>query len=380
MDRDPAVRRYAFYVGGTDVKRFSIVVMIVLLSILLVDSAFAATSEAELVGVDQLEIAQPKEAVDVYGSLRADEIMNVNALLGKLWSFLTERKSDFISSALRNGAEILFVSFLSVLCCALSDSKTLPLVCACAVALVCVKNIFSCVTVGRQAMQTLTDYSHVLLPCLCTAAAAGGAWTSAGAKYAASAMVMDMMITAEQNVISPFLYTYASVAISAQLTGQPLLKSISGIMKLAVKWSMVLLTTGFTIYLSVTGILSGTVDAAASKAAKTVISGAIPVVGGILSDASGAILSGVQMLRNGVGVIGMLVILAVCAAPFLTLASHYLVYQITAGISASFGDKRVGNTIHAIGDVYGFLIGIVGSVSIMLLVSVISFMKTVSSG
>ena len=60
MDRDPAVRRYAFYVGGTDVKRFSIVVMIVLLSILLVDSAFAAASEAELVGVDQLEIAQPK--------------------------------------------------------------------------------------------------------------------------------------------------------------------------------------------------------------------------------------------------------------------------------------------------------------------------------
>ena len=361
-------------------KRMITLLILFFLPYLLSDSVLAVSSEADLIGVDQFERSQPKSALDVYGSLKADEVPDVHALLGKLWTFLTGQSHDLFASAIRNGAEILFISFFSVLCCALSDSKILPMIGASATALACVKSALSCTACGKEAMQALSDYSHVLLPCLSTAAAAGGAWTSAGAKYAASALVMDLMISAEQNIVSPFLSIYAATAIAAQLTDHPLLISAAGIMKQTVKWGLVILTAGFSIYLSVTGILSGTVDAAAAKAAKTVISGAIPVVGRILSDASGAILSGIQMLRNGVGVIGMLVILAVCAVPYLMLGSHYLIYQIASGIAASFGDKRIGGVIRAVGDVYGFLLGIVGSMSIMLLVSIISFMNTVITG
>ena len=361
-------------------KRLFILLILILLACLLSDSVLAASPEADLIGVDRFENSQPEAALDAYGSLKVDEMTDVHALLGKLWTFLTGQSHDLLASAMRNGAEILFISFFTVLCCALSDSRILPLIGASATALVCVKSAFSCAAGGKEAMQTLSDYSHVLLPCLSTAAAAGGAWTSAGAKYAASALVMDMMISAEQNVLSPFLCTYAATAIAAQLTEQPLLISAAGIMKQTVKWGLVILTAGFTIYLSVTGILSGAVDAAAAKATKTVISGAIPVVGRILSDASGAILSGIQMLRNGVGVIGMLAILAVCAGPYLMLGSHFLIYQIASGIAASFGDKRIGNVIRSVGDVYGSLLGIVGSMSIMLFVAIISFMNTVGSG
>ena len=351
-----------------------------LISILLSNAVFAAAPESEVLGVDQMESAQPEAALEAYGSLNTEGPQDVQALLEKLWSYLSGQSDEAVASALQSGAQILFVSFLSVLCCALSDSGMLSVIGASAVALVCVKNVFSCASVGRQALQTLTDYSHVLLPCLSTAAAASGAWTSAGAKYAASALVMDLMITAEQHFALPFLYTYLSAAIVAQLTEQPLLQMVTGIMKRGMKWILILLTSGFTLYLSLTGVLSGTVDAAAAKAAKTVLSSTLPVVGGILADASGALLSGVQILRNSIGLIGMLVILAVCVTPYLTLGGHYLVYQISAGVSESLGDKRIGNVIRCVGDVYGFLLGIVGSVSVMLFVSVISLMKTVGMG
>ena len=168
------------------------------------------------------------------------------------------------------------------------------------------------------------------------------------------------MISAEQGFALPLLYGYAATVITASLTEHPVLTGIAGLIKQLVKWSLILLTTCFTVYLSVTGILSGTVDAAAAKTAKTVIAGALPVVGKIVSDASSAILSGVQILRNGVGIIGLLAILAVCVSPYLTLGSHYLVYQIVGSLSASFGDKRIGNVIKGVGDIYAFLLGIVG--------------------
>lgn len=328
--------------------------------------------------MERFEAAQPLEAVQAFGSLRARDAHDVPALLGKLWSFLSGQSSDLILSAAYSGAELLLAVFLSVLCCALADAEIVSFIAAVSVSLVCINGVSSCYAVGKQALQTLSDYSHVLLPCLATAAAAGGAWTSASAKYAASTLFLDLLISAEQGFALPLLYGYAATVITASLTEHPVLTGIAGLIKQLVKWSLILLTTCFTVYLSVTGILSGTVDAAAAKTAKTVIAGALPVVGKIISDASSAILSGVQMIRNGVGVIGLLAILAVCASPYLTLGSHYLVYQIVGSLSASFGDKRIGNVIKGVGDIYAFLLGIVGSVSIMLFVSVISLMKAVN--
>ena len=359
-------------------KRVFFFIAAILFVFLCSDSA-AAVSEAEITDLDALESAQPEAAKDAYGTLKADEISNVQGALGKLRDYLFDQSDKLIPPVLQNGAQILLVSFLAVLCCALSESKAIPFIGAVAVALVCIKSVFSCASIGRQALQTLTDYSHVLLPCLSTAAAIGGAWTSAGAKYAAAVLAMDMMITAEQNIMVPFLYAYLTAAITAQIAEQPLLLSVAGIFKQIMKWGLILLTSGFTMCLSVTGILSGTVDAAAAKAAKTVISGALPVVGGIISDASGAILSGAQMLRNGIGLVGMLVVLAVCVTPYLALGGHYLLYQIISGVTASFGNKQIGNVIRSVGDAYGFLLGMVGSVSVMLFVSVISLMKAVSS-
>ena len=76
-----------------------------------------------------------------------------------------------------------------------------------------------------------------------------------------------------------------------------------------------LLTAGllaFVGYLTASGAIAGSADAAAVKAAKMTISRAIPVVGGILSDAAETVLAGAGVLRGTVGVVGMLVVLAIC--------------------------------------------------------------------
>ena len=67
----------------------------------------------------------------------------------------------------------------------------------------------------------------------------------------------------------------------------------------------------FTGYIGFTGVVSGTTDAMAMKAAKLTISGAVPVVGGILSDASEAVLVSAGIMKNAAGVYGILAVLAI---------------------------------------------------------------------
>ena len=87
-------------------------------------------------------------------------------------------------------------------------------------------------------------------------------------------------------------------------------------LKKAITWILTSSLLLFTVYLSVVRVISGAVDGTTVKVAKTAISGVVPVVGGIIAEASETVLLGAGMLRNTIGIFGMLAILAACAYPF----------------------------------------------------------------
>ena len=87
-----------------------------------------------------------------------------------------------------------------------------------------------------------------------------------------------------------------------------------------------------------------------------------------------------MLLRNSVGMLGLLSVLAACAVPYLTLGSHYLIYQMSGAAAASVCDTKIGDVIRGMGNVYGMLLGMIGCASAMLFVSIIAMMQAVQIG
>ena len=70
-------------------------------------------------------------------------------------------------------------------------------------------------------------------------------------------------------------------------------------------------------------------------------------------DAAETVLASAGILKNAAGVFGMLVILGICVVPFLQLGIHYLVYKLTAAVSATVSGGRVSGLIEQIGGAFG---------------------------
>ena len=157
-----------------------------------------------------------------------------------------------------------------------------------------------------------------------------------------------------------------------------MLTALSALLRKALRLLLIGFAGVFTLYLSLTGILTGSADAAAAKAVKTAVSAALPVVGSIVADAAATVTASAAILRGGIGIIGVMSVAAVCVTPYLQLAVHYALYKLAAGIAASFADKRVGRLIGGFADVYGFLLGMVGVASLILFLSIVSSMKAVT--
>ena len=113
-------------------------------------------------------------------------------------------------------------------------------------------------------------------------------------------------------IVLPLLRVFLALAVSSCVSGAKLEKLTASLYSLG-KWLLVAATTLFSGILSVQTILNTHMDAAASKTAKLIASSAIPIVGGALGDAVGAIQSSVNVVRSGAGAFGMLAALCIFA-------------------------------------------------------------------
>lgn len=114
----------------------------------------------------------------------------------------------------------------------------------------------------------------------------------------------------------PLVYGYIAASVAYAAVGNEGLKRLGALLKWLVTTVLTIVMLVFVGYLTISGIIAGSTDAATVKAAKFAISGAVPVVGGILADASESVLAAAGVLRSTVGIFGMIVILAICLLPF----------------------------------------------------------------
>lgn len=253
--------------------------------------------------------------------------------------------------------------------------KTVELAGAVAVAAMLLNAANSLINLGTQTITEISEYGKLLLPVMTAAMAAQGGVTTASALYAGTAFFDTLLTSLISRVLTPMIYLYLALAAANSAIGEEMLKKLRDAMKWAMTWTLKIILYVFTGYISITGVVSGTTDAATLKAAKLTISGVVPVVGNILSDASEAVLVSAGTVKNAAGIYGLLAVLAVWLGPFLRIGTHYLLLKLTAGICGIFGSKRITELIQDFSGAMGFVLAMTGAVCLMLMISTVCYMK-----
>lgn len=235
----------------------------------------------------------------------------------------------------------------------------------------------SMIRLGSDTVREIGAYGKLLLPVMTTALAAQGGITASGALYAGTALFTSILQSIMGSILIPGIYLYLALSTGSHATGEELLKKTGDLLKGGLGWCLKMLLIIFTTYLSLTRVVSGTTDAAALKATKVGMSSFIPVVGGILSDASEAVLVSAGLLKNAAGIYGILAVLALFLHPFLQIGLHYLILKLTAAICSVFGTSRMTGIIECFSTAMGLLLAMTGAACVMVLISTVCFMKGV---
>ena len=237
----------------------------------------------------------------------------------------------------------------------------------------------SLVRMASDTVVELSEYGKLLLPVMTAALASQGGVTGSAALYTGTAVFDAVLSSAIGKLLIPLVYIFLTASVVCAATGEELLQKLRDLVKWLMTWGLKTILYIFTGYMGLTGVITGTADEAAVKATRLTMSGMIPVVGGILSDASEAVIIGAGMMKNAAGVYGMLALIGIWITPFLHIGISYLLLKLSAVVCESFGVKRISGLIKNFSEAMGLLLGMTAAVCILLLISIICFMKGMKS-
>ena len=235
----------------------------------------------------------------------------------------------------------------------------------------------SLLRLGTQTVEQMCDYGKLLIPTMTAATAATGTAATSAALYTGTMLFSTMLSSLISGVVVPLIYVYMALGIGDNASGGKTLSGLKDFVKWLCTWIIKTVLYVFTGYMSITGVISGTVDSAAIKAAKLTISGAVPVVGSIISDASESILLSAGILRNSAGIYGIIATVAVCIGPFLRIGVHYLLLKITTAVCCVFGDSQSGGLMKDMTGAMGLVLAMTGAVCLLLLIGIVCFLRSI---
>lgn len=307
----------------------------------------------------------------------------------------TENFGDALQELLQNSMELILpevrsakgicsgILFACMLCSLVSSiteqSKAVVSVAgAVSIAAMMLQNTNAMIRYASETVRDICEYGKLLCPVMTSALAAQGGITTSAVLYTGTTIFITVLNNFVSRFLVPMIYVFLTFSIGHSAVGEELLTKIADAIKRLLSWLLKTLLIVFTTYMSITGVVSGTTDAAAAKATKVTISSIVPVVGGILSDASESVLVSIGIIKNAAGIYGILAVLAICMEPFIRIGIQFLMLKLSAMLCSVFGNKQINAMVEDFSTAMGLLLAMVATGCLLVLISTVCFLKGIS--
>ena len=241
-------------------------------------------------------------------------------------------------------------------------------------------NFSDIVQVVKDTCNNAIGFMNILIPLLISLMIYTGSITTSGVLEPIILFLINFIGNIIQTLIIPIVLIFTSLIVISKISDNVQIGKLSQFLKSGVVWFFGIVLTIFVAVISLEGTLSSSVDGITAKTTKAVVSSAIPVVGKILGDAVDTVLGCGIILKNAVGVIGIIIVIGICIIPILKLGIFTIAYKCMSAICEPIADKNITSLLDQIGDVYKIFLAILCSVSVMLIVGTALVVKISNTG
>ena len=372
-----------------------ITIIVMVLIVFLSNSSYANDNQTIIEQQEEFKIQDfiknaEKFTGEFFEDIDINEILNDaikgevdnSTLLKKILNILVKEVTTNIKSLVSSLAIILIHSILKSISESLENnniSKLIYYVQYILIVTVIMSNFTDIIKLVQDTTGNLIGFMNALVPLLITLMMYTGSITTSSVVEPIILFMINFIGNIIQNLIIPFVLVLTSLVIISKISDKVHIDKLSKFFKSGIVWFLGIVLTVFVGVVSLEGTLSSSVDGITAKTTKAVVSSAIPVVGKILGDAVDTVLGCGIVLKNAVGLVGVVIVIGICIMPILKLFVLSVSYKLLSTVVQPIADEKIIDLLEQIGDIFKIFLGILCAISFMLIIGTTLVLK-ISNG
>ncbi|MDF2572740.1 MAG: spoIIIAE [Sporomusa sp.] len=250
--------------------------------------------------------------------------------------------------------------FLAVLCALLQnlqnsfEQSAISLlaysVCFIFLSVIALNAFYQGLTLARETVTNMVGFMEALLPLLLSLLAGVGALTSVALFTPLMLLVVSATSVLVKDIVLPLLFLTAILECVNYLSGNYKLSNFAGVLKQSGMMILGLVLVIFIGIISIQGVAGSVADGLTLRTAKYATATFIPVVGKMFADTVELVMGASLLLKNAVGIFGVLAIALLCALPLIKLISLVIVIKIAGALIQPMGDEKMAKCLDAMGN------------------------------
>lgn len=216
---------------------------------------------------------------------------------------------------------------------------------------------------------TTLDFMRALMPAFCLTMVFSTGTVTAMGFYQLTLFLLYIIEAVLIYGVVPAVHIYVMLELVNHLTKEEMISRLTELIQRLVEWVLKFLFTLVIGINVVQGLLSPVIDGfKTTMFAKT--ASMLPGVGASAGAVAEVMVGSGIIIKNGVGIAGILVVLLLCAGPLLKVGIMTLMYKLSAAIIQPIADKRMAGCINGMGEGARLLGKVLVTANVMLLLTI----------
>ncbi|MEW9699138.1 stage III sporulation protein AE [Paenibacillus sp. SI8] len=240
-------------------------------------------------------------------------------------------------------------------------------------------NSFSvAISYAKTAITSMIQFMLAIVPLLLTLLASMGNVTSVAILHPLIVFMIHSVGTAIYVFVFPLLFFSALLHIVSSLSERYKVTQLANLLRTISLSLLGVFVTVFLGVLSVQGTAGAVRDGVAIRTAKYVAGNFVPVVGRLFSDATETVVGASLLVKNAIGLVGVVILIMLCAFPAIKILTLAFIYNVSAAIMQPLGDNPMIACLQTIGKSLIYVFAALAAVGLMFFLA-ITIMITVSN-
>ncbi len=240
-------------------------------------------------------------------------------------------------------------------------------------------SLVSILKITGEAIDKLVNFMNLLVPLFTTLVLATGSIATTNMAQPILLFIINFIGNFSNNFLIPILLISCVLSIISNISERVQITGMAKFLRSSIVWCLGIILTIFTSVISLEGTLSASVDGLTAKTTKAAVTNFIPVVGKILGDATETVLGCANILKNTVGIIGVIIITGIVLLPIIKIAIFTVCFKLTSSVGSIVADAKIVKLISEIADTYKILLAILFAVSVMFIIGITLVLKISNS-